>query len=234
MNTTHRSVSAAVAVVEVSFIPAPWPVKVPLFLLGWYAGAAPDFDSKTASPSNELWAITRCISWLVRRLSFAVQVLTGDGATARQPKGVHRKFSHTIEGCMLAGLLVWYAVAAVPVLAPWAFWFGLVFATCAWSHSALGDLFTPHGVPLSLLANLVITKGRNPWRDNHPPRWVPRATTNQPAEHRVFMGIVRVGSVLAVVVALRLPVTLELLGLTACIGLAWHLMVTKGRIGAMR
>lgn len=232
MNTTHRTVSAAVAAIEVSFIPVPTLVKVPLFLLGWYAGAAPDFDSKGASPSRELWIVTGFVSWLVRTTSFAVQTATGDGGTARRANGVHRKFSHTIEGCALAGLLIWSVMLYAGPLAPWAFWFGVVFASCAWSHSLLGDLFTKHGVPLSLIWNLLMP-GKL-WRDNHPPSWLPRAKTNKPSEHLVFMGAVRVFVMVAVVVALRLPLLPPVLLGAVVVGLVWHFLAVTGLVKALR
>lgn len=225
MNTTHRSVSAGVAAIEVSLLPAPWPVKLSLFALGWYAGAAPDFDSKNSSPSRELWVISGFVSAMVRAASWVVQSATGDGAKAGEPNGVHRKFSHTIEGCALAGVLVWFAVDQLPVVDQWAVWFGLVFATCAWSHSLLGDLFTKHGVPLSLIANALVG---DPWRDNHPPQWLPRAKTNKPSEHLVFMAVVRVFVVAAVVFAVRFPFSPPVPLVVVILGLGWHLWAVMG------
>lgn len=223
MVQTHRTVAAAVTIAEVAFIPAPLPIKVALLGLGVHAGAWPDYDTKGSTPSRELGPVSRFISWVVRVLiCWPIQVVTRDGTNARKDNGVHRRFTHTIEACGLAGLLVWYVAAWFPPAAPWSMWFGLAAFVGAFSHVILGDIFTPHGVPLCLTLNLLRGK---PWHRYRIPVGV---TTNQPSEHLVFMLAVRVVVMLAVVVALRLPLTWHVLAGAAIAAAGWHWAVLTG------
>lgn len=221
MCSTHRTVAAAVTIVEVGFIPAPLPVQALLLALGIHAGAWPDYDTPGSTPSRELGPVSQAVSATVRFVAYAVQAPTGDREGART-EGVHRRFTHTVEACLLAGLLVWYATASIGLLASWSVWFGLVAFTGAFSHVVLGDNFTPHGVPLCLTYNM-LTRGSN-WRRHG---WT-LATTDHPSEHLVFMLAVRVLVMVAVVVALRLPVTPHVLVAAALLGAGWHLLVLTG------
>lgn len=223
MTQTHRTVAAAVTIVEVGLIPAPLPVKAVLLGLGIHAGAWPDYDTKGSTPSRELGPVSRFISWVVRILvCLPIQVATRDGENARKDNGVHRRFTHTVEACILAGLLAQYAAGCFMLTAPWAGWFGLVAFTGAFSHVVLGDIFTPHGVPLCLTLNLLRGK---PWHRYRIPIGV---TTDHPSEHLVFMLAVRVVVMLAVVVALQLPPTWQLFVAAAMLGAGWHWAVLTG------
>lgn len=210
-------------IAEVSLIPAPLPIKVALLGLGIHAGAWPDYDTKGSTPSRELGPLSRFISWVVRILvCLPVQVLTRDGANARRDNGVHRRFTHTVEACGLAGLLVWFVASQWQLTEPWSVWFGVVAFTGAFSHVILGDIFTPHGVPLCLTLNLLRGK---PWHRYRIPIGI---TTNHPSEHLVFMLAVRVTVMMAVVVALRLPPTPHVFIAAAIVGAGWHWAVLTG------
>ncbi len=223
MCSTHRTVAFGVSLAVVAPIPAPLPVKVALVGLGTHAGAWPDYDTKGSTPSRELGPVSRFISWVVRILvCLPIQVLTRDGSNARKDNGVHRRWTHVVESCLLAGLLVWFVADQVTLIAPWSMWFGLVAFAGALSHVVLGDIFTPHGVPLCLTLNLLRGK---PWYRYRIPVGV---TTNQPSEHLVFMLAVRVVVMLAAVMALQLPVTPHVLVVAGLLGAGWHWAVLTG------
>lgn len=223
MTSTHRTVAFGVSLAAVAPIPAPLPVKVALVGLGTHAGAWPDYDTKGSTPSRELGPVSRFISWVVRCLvAYPIQVLTRDGSNARQDNGVHRRWTHTVEACLLAGALIWYVASWLPLIAPWAMWFGLVAFAGSFSHVVLGDIFTPHGVPLCLTLNLLRGK---PWHRYRIPTGI---TTNQPSEHLVFMLAVRVVVMLCAVLALGLPVTPHTLAMAGLLGAGWHWAVLTG------
>lgn len=224
MTTTHRTVAFGVSLAVVGPLPAPLPVKVALVALGTHAGAWPDYDTKGSTPSREFGPVSRFISWVVRILvAYPVQVLTRDGANARKDNGVHRRFTHTIEACGLAGLLVWFIAGQVVLTEPWSAWFGLVAFAGSFSHVVLGDILTPHGVPLCLTWNLLVH--RDPWRRHKIPTGM---TTDQPSEHLVFMLAVRVVVMAAAVVALALPLTPHVFVAAAMLGAGWHWAVLTG------
>jgi len=222
MTTTHRATAAAVAIIEVSLIPAPLPVKAGLLLLGVHAGAWPDYDTPGSTPSRELGPVSRFISFVVRVLAHAVAWLTRD-EDRKKTNGVHRRWTHTIEACALAGLLTWFVTARFAVTAPWALWFGVVGFVGAFSHVMLGDFFTKSGVPICLTWNLLVH--RDPWRMHRSPIY---AITDHPSEHLVVMLFVRVAVIVAVVIALRLPLSPHLLVFAALLGAGWHGLVVTG------
>lgn len=222
MTSTHRTVAFGVSLGVVAPLPVPLPIKVALIGLGTHAGAWPDYDTKGSTPSRELGPVSAFISYVVRWwVCFPIQWLTRDGKNARKDKGVHRRFTHTIEACALAGFLVWCATDW-GLFAPWSMWFGLVGFVGSFSHVVLGDIFTPHGVPLCLTLNLL--RGR-PWHRYRIPTGV---TTDHPSEHLVFMWAVRVAVMVAAVVALALPVTPYLLAVAALLGTGWHWVAATG------
>lgn len=222
MTTTHRATAAAVAIVEVSFIPAPLPVKAGLLLLGIHAGAWPDLDTPGSTPSREFGPVSQFVSWVVRSVAHMVQWATRD-EKRKQTNGIHRRWTHCVEACALAGLLVWVVVDRIGPLAAWSMWFGLVAFVGAFSHVVLGDFFTKSGVPISLTYNLLVH--HTPWRDHRAPIY---ARTDHPSEHLVVMLLVRIAVVEAVVVALRLPVTPYVLTVGAVVGAVWHALVFTG------
>lgn len=228
MTQTHRTVALAVSIPVVAAIPAPLPIQVALLGLGVHAGAWPDYDTKGSTPSREFGPLSRFISWVVRILiAYPVQVLTRDGANARKDNGVHRRFTHTIEACGLAGLLTWYVADQFPPTGPWSAWFGLVAFVGSLSHVVLGDNFTPHGVPLCLTWNVLVC--RAPWKRHGGLRCIPTGVkTDHPEEHLYFMLAVRVVVMLAVVAALRLPPTPHVFILAGVLGAGWHYAVLTG------
>lgn len=208
----------------------PLPVKAALLVVGTHAGGWPDYDTPNSTPSRELWIVSGFISWVVRSLSFMVQTATGDAAGARSSArglGVHRRFSHVIEGCAIAGVLVWFAVGHVPALDQWAVWFGLVAFVGSFSHVVLGDNLTPHGVPISLVYNM-LTPGPNWRRHRIEIGGETPLKTDQPSEHLGFMLLVRVATVLVAAWALALPLTVYVLVAGAIAGAVWHLCAYTG------
>jgi membrane-bound metal-dependent hydrolase YbcI (DUF457 family) len=223
MTQTHRTVAFGVSLAVVAPIPAPWYVQLPLVGLGTHAGAWPDYDTKGSTPSREFGPLSKFLSWVVRILiCLPVQVATRDGDNARKDNGVHRRFTHTVEACLIAGLLVWYVADWLPLTSPWSAWFGLVSFVGAFSHVVLGDIFTPHGVPLCLTLNLL--RGR-PWHRYRIPIGV---TTDHPSEHLVFMLAVRVSVMLAAVMALQLPATPHTFAAAGVLAAGWHWAVLTG------
>lgn len=218
MTSTHRAVAAGVGIALAAVAPVPAPVKVAMFTVCWHAGSWPDYDTPGSTPSRELGPLSAFISAVVQFVAFLVQAATGD-SVARS--GVHRGWTHCVESCALAGAGIGY-VCTLAMPMEYGVWIGLAAFSGAFSHVVLGDIFTPSGVPLSLLWNLC-TPGPN-WRRHHIPVGM---TTDQPSEHLVFMGAVRI-AIVATMVAVTVPVTTHLLFGAVVVGVVWHYLAVSG------
>ena len=91
-----------------------------------------------------------------------VQVLTRDGANARRDNGVHRRFTHTVEACGLAGLLVWFVASQWQLTEPWSVWFGVVAFTESLRQEALHIGVRASVVEPGMVATELLDHNKNP------------------------------------------------------------------------
>lgn len=121
----HTLGGVLVGVGMVALIPSA-PLLVKLLTVAVAGGGAllPDLDHHSSTASRSLGIITRLLARFLDRASVAIYMATREGADPTERKGGHRLVTHSVVGCVAAG--VFASLLCVMHPAAGAVWAGLL------------------------------------------------------------------------------------------------------------
>lgn len=182
MKATHQAgaaplmVAVYVAAEQLAVPPPPMVVHVLLTVTAWGVSTWNDWDldyfkDRLHPAFLARWSARWMYRWQTEHDAMARHKLAIDD--------MHRGPTHSIEWCLLVGVVFWLAATLSVVLAPWALWFALAAFAGTTSHVLL-DWMTPSGVPFSIIYNYLAWSvsperraDRQLWRRHAAGWWIP-------------------------------------------------------------
>lgn len=116
MGRQHALTGLLAGVGIAALIPAaPLPIRALAVIVTGGASLLPDLDHPSATAARSLGLLTKTIAKLIDRMSLVIYHATREpGDPAGRASG-HRLFTHTVAGCLLAGVLAGVLTVASPV-----------------------------------------------------------------------------------------------------------------------